>query len=140
MNQVTLVGFLGRDNEKKTTQGGTEYVVGSIATTRYAGKDEDGRAKRDTEWHRLITWEKSPAFKIMQYGKKGNRVALTGEITYQERTTDEGKKLKDVAQIRVINFEILEKKDESKPAPKPEAKANTYQSDYQDTYDDDPPF
>src|SRR5260370_4353830 len=52
-NSVRLIGFLGKDAEKRTARNKTPYVILSLATTvRWRSKESQENVER-TEWHRL---------------------------------------------------------------------------------------
>ena len=62
---VRLIGFLGRDAEKRTARNNTPYVILNFATTvRWRSKESQENVER-TEWHRLVViWnlrERQPA-------------------------------------------------------------------------------
>ena len=55
-NSVRLIGFLGRDAEKRTARNNTPYVILNLATTvRWRNKESRENVER-TEWHRLVAW------------------------------------------------------------------------------------
>jgi single-strand DNA-binding protein len=55
INQVMLVGYLGKDPDLTITKAGTKVVSFSLATTdRF--KDKDGNEKTATDWHQVRIW------------------------------------------------------------------------------------
>lgn len=81
VNQVVLVGRLGRDPEIKTTQSGTEVCKLSVATSRkYKGEEQ-------TQWHRVTVFGKA-AEACGRFLSKGRQVAVTGRIEYSESERD----------------------------------------------------
>ena len=56
-NSVRLIGFLGKDAEKRTARNKTPYVILSLATTvRWRSKESQENAER-TDWRRLaVIW------------------------------------------------------------------------------------
>jgi single-strand DNA-binding protein len=71
MNQVMLVGRLGKDPEVKYTQNGKAVCNFSMATNNPKGNKPD--------WHNIIVWEKQ-AEACAQYLSKGSQVAVMGKL------------------------------------------------------------
>ncbi|KAK4887047.1 hypothetical protein RN001_003318 [Aquatica leii] len=89
INSVQLLGRIGADPQRK---GSSEHpvVVFSLAThTNY--RYESGEFLQRTEWHRVICFKPGLRETIMNYMKKGQRVHVTGRITYGEVKGDDGK-------------------------------------------------
>jgi single stranded DNA-binding protein len=58
MNEVFLLGNLGRDPELRTTESGVPVANCSLATNeRFTNKQGD-QVER-TEWHRLVFWQRN---------------------------------------------------------------------------------
>ncbi len=72
-NQIILVGNVGKDPEIKTTQTGKLVANFSVATSSGASD------KKQTEWHRVVAWEKSAEI-VQSYIKKGTMVFVQGQI------------------------------------------------------------
>ena len=80
-NSVRLIGFLGRDAEKRTARNKTPYVILNLATTvRRRSKESQGNAER-TEWHRLVAWGNLAKFAGTL--KRGNHISAEGELRYR---------------------------------------------------------
>ena len=82
MNRVTLVGNLGQDPELRYTQNQIPVVNFSVATTE-TRTDAQGNRQDQTEWHRVIVWNKQ-AENVAKYLKKGRPVLVEGKITYRK--------------------------------------------------------
>ena len=82
MNRVTLVGNLGQDPELRYTQNQIPVVNFSVATTE-SRMDAHGNKVDQTEWHRVIVWNKQ-AENVAKYLKKGRSVLVEGKITYRK--------------------------------------------------------
>ena len=89
MNNVILVGNLGSDAELKYTQNQTPVANFSLATTKKWG-DKDNK-KEKTIWHTVNVWGKY-AENIYQYLKKGQKVAISGEIDENKWEDKDGNK------------------------------------------------
>ena len=61
-NRATLIGFLGKDAEAKTTRNRISFTVLSLATKRSWKDRESGERRSDTTWHRCIVWGKDRDF------------------------------------------------------------------------------
>jgi single-strand DNA-binding protein len=87
MNNITLVGRVGRDPEMKFSQNGLPIVNFSIATEY--GKDE----KKKTTWHNIVVFDKL-AENVASSVTKGSRVIVAGRIEISEYETKDGEKKK----------------------------------------------
>lgn len=90
LNQVMLIGNLGKDPEiLKTTEQG-EFVRLSLATTKRF-KDKNGEKQTDTQWH--VVYLNNRLGKIGScYLKKGDRVFISGELRTREWFDDQGER------------------------------------------------
>ena len=80
-NSVRLIGFLGRDAEKRTARNNTPYVILNLATTvRWRSKESQESVER-TEWHRLVAWGNLAKFAGTL--KRGNHISAEGELRYR---------------------------------------------------------
>ena len=61
-NRATLIGFLGKDAEVKTTRNNASFTVLSLATKRTWKDRESGDYMSETTWHRCIVWGKLGEF------------------------------------------------------------------------------
>ena len=82
MNRVTLVGNLGQDPEMRYTQNQIPVCNFSLATTE-SRTDAQGNKQDQTEWHRVIVWNKQ-AENVNKFLKKGSSVLVEGKITYRK--------------------------------------------------------
>lgn len=79
-NIVILTGNIGNDAETTTTAGGIMITNLSVATSHplYADgkivRDEDGRARLVTDWHRVVAFDNKRAQKCV----KGMKVLVIG--------------------------------------------------------------
>ena len=78
VNKVTLLGFVGKNPEIRSTSGGTLVANFSLATTeRY--KDRDGKYVDRTEWHNVVAFART-AEVVRDYVKKGTLLYLEGKL------------------------------------------------------------
>ena len=79
VNRVILVGFLGRDPEVRTTQGGTKVANISVATSERWKDRQSGEQRERTEWHRVVLWDKLAEI-VEQYLRKGSQAYFEGQL------------------------------------------------------------
>ena len=87
-NSVQLIGFLGKELEFTQLEKDKKLVRLSLATNEDR-KHADGTKSTDTQWHRLIAWDKKAEF-ISNYFKKGQKIAIQGKLTYRSYDDKEG--------------------------------------------------
>jgi single-strand DNA-binding protein len=111
-NRATLIGFLGKDAEVKTTRNNASYTVLSLATKRSWKNRETGDRESETTWHRCIVWSKLGEYAATL--TKGAHVQIEGEIRTREYTQKgAGKKAPDVkksiTEVRVTSILKLDR-------------------------------
>ena len=123
-NIVLLVGNLGADPELRTTSTGTEIASFNLGTSRVKRdsegktyKDESGFTAKDTEWHRVTSFN-GLGKTVSQYAVKGMLVSVRGRLHNSKWTDKDG--------IERYGYEIIAddvqflsrpKKAESEPEP-----------------------
>ncbi len=88
VNKVILLGNLGRDPEVRYAPSGAAVCNVSIATTRQ-WKDKSGERKEETEWHRVVFYDRLAEI-AGEYLKKGRPVYVEGRLKYGKYTDKEG--------------------------------------------------
>lgn len=78
INKVILIGNLGADPEIRRTQNGIPVTSFNIATSE-RWKDKDGQMQEQTEWHRIVTWDRL-AEVCGEYLHKGSKVYIEGKL------------------------------------------------------------
>jgi len=95
MNNVTLIGRVGRQPELRYTNGGTAVCEITIAVD---GTDDN------VEWIPVVTWGRT-AEAIAQHVHKGRQVGVEGELRVSEWEPDNGPKRYDVkVHARRVDF------------------------------------
>lgn len=122
MNKVILIGRVGKDPEIRSVN---EKTVANITlATSKSYKNSTGERVTNTEWHRLTAW--SPIADIFEkYVKKGDQIAVEGEIQTRSYDDNEGVK-RHVTEIIVRNLELL---GGNKSDGKSDGKSETEHSD-----------
>lgn len=121
MNNITIVGNVGREPELTYTTGGKAKVRFSIADTRVVNE------QKETTWHRCVAWG-DQAEHIAATLQKGQRCIVIGRYKTDSYTTKAGDK-KEQMEVLVdecgpsIRFGALdhERPMFSKPAQAPSA-------------------
>ena len=84
MNNATILGRLGRDPETTFSKDGKAICKFSVGVTRKFNKEV-------TDWFNCASFGKTAEL-IQQYFKKGNQIALQGEIQFGDYTDKDGAK------------------------------------------------
>ena len=118
-NRATLIGFLGKDAEVKTTRNNASFTVLSLATKRSWKDRESGDRMSETTWHRCIVWGKLGEFAATL--TKGAHLQVEGEIRTREYTAKATGKVSEpvkklITEIRVFTINKLDRPAKSEEA------------------------
>lgn len=104
LNRVILIGNLTRDPELKYTPAGTAVCTFGVATNR-SWTTADGQTKEDTQYHRIVAWQKLAELcgKLLT---KGRKVYLEGRLTYRSFTGKDGQQ-KSITEIVLDDFIVF---------------------------------
>ena len=100
MNLLALTGNIGRDAEVRVTPSGTSIASFSVAMT--AGYGE----RKSTVWIKASIFGKRAEGGLIPYLVKGTQVAVTGELSLNEWTTQDGEKRTDL-QVNVSTIDLI---------------------------------
>lgn len=89
LNQVQIIGHLGRDPETRYLPNGDAVTNFTIATTEKWKDKQTGEQKEATEWHRVTTYGKL-AEVCSQWLRKGSLVFVQGKLTTRKWTDQQG--------------------------------------------------
>lgn len=98
-NKVQLIGNLGVDPVVKNLTDGKVVAKLSLATSD-TYKKASGEKVTETQWHNLVAWGKTAEI-AGKYLKKGNRVAIEGQLV--NRSYDDKKGIKRYVTEIVVN-------------------------------------
>lgn len=107
LNRVQLIGNLTRDPELRYTPSGTAVCSFSIATNR-SWTMESGEKKDETEFHRIVAWNKLAEI-CSQFLTKGRKVFVEGRLTTRSWTAQDGQQ-KSVTEIVISDMILLDNK------------------------------
>lgn len=88
LNKVMLIGNLTRDPELRYTPQGTAVCTIGLATNR-TWVTENGDKKEETEFHRIVAWNKLAEL-CSQLLFKGRRVYVEGRLQTRQWTGQDG--------------------------------------------------
>lgn len=79
VNKVILIGNLGRDPEVRYTPSGAAVCNVSLATTRNWKNKDSGDKVEETEWHRVVFYDRLAEI-AGEYLRKGRPVYVEGRL------------------------------------------------------------
>ncbi|MDQ6680127.1 MAG: single-stranded DNA-binding protein [Pseudomonadota bacterium] len=79
VNKVIIIGNLGRDPEVRYTPSGSAVCNIGVATTRSWKNKESGDKVEETEWHRVVFYDRLAEI-AGEYLKKGRSVYVEGRL------------------------------------------------------------
>lgn len=93
INHVQLIGFLGKDPEKRQARGnGANFTVLSVATQQ-SWKDSNDEWQARTEWHRVVAFNRLGE-SIADTLHKGDHVLVDGQLVSSKYERENGKSKK----------------------------------------------
>jgi single-strand DNA-binding protein len=90
VNKVIIIGNLGRDPEVRYTPSGSAVCNVSIATTRNWKSKDSGDKVEETEWHRVVFYDRLAEI-AGDYLKKGRPVYVEGRLKTRKWQDKDGK-------------------------------------------------
>lgn len=126
-----FVGRLGRDAEQKFLASGTAVLTFSIPVDSGYGD------KKKTFWLRATVFGKQAEGKLVDYLKKGQEVAISGELSLNEYEKDG--QTKTSVELRVNQIQLVGGKTESAPQQQ-DRKPQAQKPRQEDQFEDDIPF
>ena len=79
VNKVILIGNVGRDPETRYSPNGGAICNLSIATTRNWKDKASGEKREETEWHRVVFYDRLAEI-VGEYVKKGRALYVEGRL------------------------------------------------------------
>ena len=89
VNKVILIGNLGRDPEVRYAPSGSAIANITLATTRSWKDKTSGEKVEETEWHRVVFYDRLAEI-AGEYLKKGKQVYIEGRLKTRKWTDKEG--------------------------------------------------
>ncbi len=89
VNKVILIGNLGRDPETRYSTSGSAICNITVATSRQWKDKASGEKKEETEWHRVVFFDRLAEI-AGEYLKKGRPVYVEGRLKTRKWQDKEG--------------------------------------------------
>lgn len=90
VNKVIIIGNLGKDPEVRYTPNGSAVCNLSVATTRNWKSRDSGERQEETEWHRVVLYDRQAEI-AGEYLKKGRPVYIEGRLKTRKWQDKEGR-------------------------------------------------
>src|SRR4030066_1686757 len=110
LNKVTLIGNLTRDPELRYTPAGTAVCTFGLATNRY-WTTQTGEAKEETEFHRIVAWNKLAEL-CSQLLSKGRKVYVEGRLATRSWTGQDGNQ-RTTTEVVISDMILLDSRREA---------------------------
>lgn len=88
LNQITLIGRLGKDADIRSIPSGGRVASLSLATDDGYKDRESGEWKKNTNWHQVVTFQEGIIKMLETRGKKGARILVQGPLEYRSWRKD----------------------------------------------------
>jgi single-strand DNA-binding protein len=111
LNKVLIIGHLGRDPEMRYTQAGKAVTTFSVAVDRTSRDPATGTPHEDTEWFRVVAWERL-AETCNQYLHKGSKVYIEGRLQTR-KYTDPNNQERQIVEVIAAEMLLLD----ARPGP-----------------------
>ena len=106
LNKVMLIGNLTRDPELRYTSKGTAVCSFGIATNRYWTPSDGGETQEQTEFHRIVSWQKLAEI-CAQLLFKGRKVFVDGRLQTRTWTSRDGQE-RTTTEVVIDNMIVLD--------------------------------
>lgn len=118
INKVTLVGRVGKGPEVRYRPEGGAVAVLSLATSETWRDKSTGEMKEDTEWHRVVLFDKAAEI-AEKHVKKGTQIYVEGKL--KTRKWEDDKQIERFTTEVIVNtygeFQLLGNRAEQSPTP-----------------------
>ncbi len=108
MNNVSLIGRIGKDIELKYLPSGSAVASFTIAIDQ-SYKDKQGQKVEKTSWIDIVAF--NGAETINKYFHKGRRIGITGELEQQTWKDQNGNNRSKIV-VKLRSFDFIDKKED----------------------------
>lgn len=112
INEVTIVGYVGKDAQVQTFDTGRKVSLFRVATTKEY-KTKAGETQSSTQWHTVSAWGHLAEMSI----KKGMLVYVKGELVYRKYTDKDDREQTVTEIIPYKMYECVRQVRDSVPMP-----------------------
>lgn len=115
LNQVILIGRVGKKPEITKSQDDKKFAKFSIATSEFWKDKETHERKEKTEWHKVVVYSNKIAEVIENFVDEGALVCVEGKLKYEKWTDPQGVERKITSIVIDLNgkFMMLDRKKSS---------------------------
>jgi single-strand DNA-binding protein len=119
INKVIIVGNLGQDPEVRYLQNGGAVANFTVATSESWKDKNTGEQKTETEWHRVVIYQKLAEI-AGEYLRKASKVYIEGKLKTRKWTDKDGVE-RYTTEIVCNELQMLDgKQDNQQPVPAPQ--------------------
>ena len=140
LNEVKLIGRVGKDPAIKQASNGNKFITLAIVTED-SYKTKTGEVNKTTDWHNVVIYSEGLVKLVSSYVKKGSRIFIEGQLKTRKWADSNGVEkytteivLKDYSS-KVILLDSFEKKQEVSSPKKADVSKKIVELD-----DDEMPF
>ncbi len=117
INKVILIGNTGRDPEVRYSASGSAVTNVALATTRSWKDKTTGEKKEETEWHRVVFYDRLAEI-AGEYLKKGKPVYIEGHL--KTRKWEKDGHTNYTTEVVADQMQLLGSREESPVTARPE--------------------
>ncbi|WBL20770.1 single-stranded DNA-binding protein [Zunongwangia sp. HRR-M8] len=128
MEFLTITGNIGADADVKQQSENQFLIRFSLAATKRWVNPETGELQSRTNWYTIFRRTKKNPQKLIDLLKKGHKVLVTGEPSFNVNTHGNGVKVEVLVNARDIELQTFDKSE------------NSVSNSHSSTDDDDLPF
>ena len=92
INEVTILGNVGKQPVMRTTNNGDEIASFSIATSENWNDKITGEKNTITTWHNVVVLSKGLVCVVKSYVKQGSKIYIKGKLSNKEWVDKQGVK------------------------------------------------
>ncbi len=111
LNKVLLIGNLTRDPELRYTPQGNAVCSMGLATNRSWQPQDGGERREETEFHRLVAWNKLAEL-CAQLLSKGRKIYIEGRLQTRSWDAQDGTK-RTITEIVIEDMIVLDPRRET---------------------------
>lgn len=136
LNQVILIGRIGKKPEIAKTQDDRKIAKFSLATSEHWKDKETMERKEKTEWHRVVVYSSKIAEVIENFVEEGVLVCVEGKLKYEKWSDPQGVEHKMTTIVVDLNgkFMMLERKKNSESSS---TTSNFFDNKHDDKHDEE---
>ena len=138
LNQVSIIGRLGKDPEARTLPNGRAVSAFTLATSEKWKDKQTGEQVEKTEWHNCVAFERVAEI-INQYANKGEVIFVQGKLQTR-KWTDKNDVERYTTEIVVRDVRLLPNPARAEREGAPPASKSAGKAAAPEDFSDDIPF